>query len=605
MCGIAGYIGNSPPSTEHILRTLKLMRNRGPDDQQYSVIDNSIALLFARLAILDLDPRSNQPFSDGDYTVIFNGELYNYVELRADLERQGMKFTTTSDTEVLLKSFIYYGSECVKYFEGMWAFAIYNRRDKNLFLSRDRFGEKPLFIYKTSNEFFFASEVKFIKSLANRDFLVNQNKIEDYLIKGYRSLYKDSETFFKDVHELPRASCMNIGPDLQVRSWTYWSSIPDLQQSMSAEDAAAGVKHHLKQALKIRLRADVPLAFCLSGGIDSSGLAALAAKEFSSKIHTFSIIDSDPRYFELANIKATIAELGCDHTLIELSQENFITRLTNLIDYHDSPLATISYYVHSYLSESISKAGYRVAISGTGADELLTGYYDHYLLQLYELRNTQFFDEALRSWKHHIEPLIRNPLLRNPYLYIEDPKFRSQNYQQQSIADELLLNTRVTTFTEELYSSSLLRNRMLNELFHESIPVILHEDDCNSMLFSVENRSPYLDSRLFDFCYSIPAHLLINDGFAKYPLRQALGGILNDQVRLDRKKVGFNASITSIVDLTSDEFQNWILSSSALFELVDRSKLQALLKHQLDGDLEGKLIFNLINLRIFLEQHSL
>ena len=373
---------------------------------------------------------------------------------------------------------------------------------------------------------------------------------------------------------------------------------------MELEDAIAGARQHLSESVRIRLRSDVPLAFCLSGGVDSASLVSIAAKEYNCKVQTFSIIDSDERYNEEGNILATIRDLDCDHELIRISQKDSLPKLKDLIAYHDVPVATISYYVHSLLTEQVQKGGFRVSVSGTAADELFTGYYDHFLLHLNEVRDEPDYKDYVADWEEHILPVVRNPILRTPDLYAKDPGFRDHIFDASDQLKEYLLEPFEEAYAEETYSDNLLRNRMLNELFHESIPVILHEDDLNSMCYSIENRSPYLDTRLLEFAGSIPARHLIRNGFGKFVLREAMKGILNDQVRLDRQKKGFNASINSMVDLKSPEVREYLLDpQAAVFELIDRSRLTDLFDQEPIPNHLSKFIFNFINARVFLEMN--
>jgi asparagine synthase (glutamine-hydrolysing) len=358
----------------------------------------------------------------------------------------------------------------------------------------------------------------------------------------------------------------------------------------------------LFDAIKIRLRADVPLAFCLSGGIDSSAIVSIASKCHDYDVATFSIIDTDERYNERDNMQATIDALGCKHTLIDIDREGFIERLTKLIEYHDAPIYTISYYIHSILSESISEQGYKVVCSGTGADELVTGYYDHFNLYLYEMRHHCDYQKYLHDWQQNTGKFVRNPYLQNPRLYFDNSEFRDHLYLNNDVFRQFLKIDFNEEFFEEDYDRSLLRNRMLNELFHEVIPVVLHEDDLNSMMYSIENRSPYLDSRLFDFAYSIPVEYLVQDGYAKFILREAVKGILNEKVRMDRRKVGFNASINSLFDFAKKENRELLLDDSKVSAIIDRNRIEQLL--QQEGPLpnsQSKFLFNLINAKIFLE----
>lgn len=607
MCGIAGTIGRDNISSARIQETLGLMKNRGPDTQASFTTEQaglSVHLLHSRLGIIDLDPRSNQPFTLQNCTLIFNGEIYNYVEVKKLLEQKGVQFFTTSDTEVLLQAYLVFGESCVDYFEGMWSFAIYDARKHRLLLSRDRFAEKPLYYHVSPQGIYFGSEVKFLKALSGQAFRVNQQQALRYLVNGYKSLYKTKDTFFEGVEELPPATNAVIDERLNIEFHSYWQPT-HRPVKMTTAQAIEGTRHHLLESLRIRLRSDVPLAFCLSGGIDSASIVSIAAKEFQHDVTTFSIIETDERYNEYDNIMATVRDTGCKYNLLSIPQAEGLPRLKSLIEYHDAPIATTTYYVHSLISEAVAKSGCRVAFSGTAADELFTGYYDHFLLHLYEVRNHKDYQKYLADWTQHIKGFVRNPLLQDPEAYVKNPKARDHIYYKNDEYAEYLKVPFNDAFTETQYTDSLLRNRMLNELFHEATRLILHEDDLNSMKYSVENRSPYLDSKLFEFAYSIPSPLLIQNGYGKYLLREAMKGILNDEVRLDRKKKGFNASITSLLDLQDADNQAYLLDpKAAIFELVDRSKFAKLFDREQLPNSDSKFLFNFINLRIFLEQNS-
>ena len=604
MCGIAGYIGRKKISENDIHNTLKLMRNRGPNEQRFSTFEQpnfGVVLLHSRLSILDLDPRSHQPFVIGNYHLIFNGEIYNYVEVREKLQKQGVEFTTSSDTEVLLRSYIAYGEKCVDHFEGMWSFCIFDADKQQLFLSRDRFAEKPLYYIKEDDGIWFASETKFLKSLRNKDLQVNTRQALRYLINGYKSLYKTSDTFFHEVQELSYATNMTVDCEFNVETKQYWHPKYNPQQEMTLQEAIDGTRERLLHSMEIRLRSDVPVAFCLSGGVDSATLASIAAKELSQDIATFSIIDSDERYNEYDLIKATVDDTKANAHFIHISRDNFLPKLEELIKYHDAPVATITYYIHSLLSETISQNGYKVVFSGTAADELFTGYYDHYLLHLYEMRDHPQFERYVEEWRTHVSGFVRNPHLRNSHLFIENPQMRDHVYFKSDEFASYLHEQFTEEFCEMEYSSSLLRKRMMNELFHEATRVILHEDDLNSMKYSIENRSPYLDKNLFEFAYTIPPQHLINDGFNKYILREAGAGILNDSVRLERKKRGFNAAIASLVDFQDPQTREFLLDKNAIvFDIIKREKIVELFSMSPIPNSYSKFLFNFINLRIFL-----
>ena len=438
-----------------------------------------------------------------------------------------------------------------------------------------------------------------------KSFSINKRHLKRHLAHGYKSLYKTQDTYFENVKKLKYATNLSITKAGRNEAKRYWNPSCKIDHGMSSEDAVDGSREALLNSVKIRLRADVPLAFCLSGGVDSAAIVSIAVKEFGSKVTTFSIIDSDERYNEKDNIMATIKDIGCDHHLISATQADPLSRLRKLVEYHDAPVATISYFVHSMISETISNNGFKVSFSGTSADELFTGYYDHFLLHLSEMRSSAEYNRCLNDWSEYIQSSIRNPGLKNPNLYIENPSFRDHIFDASHQIKRYFLKPFSEEFSEEFFTENFLRDRMLNELFHEITPVILHEDDLNSMFYSVENRSPYLDSNLQKLAYSIPAKHLIRDGYGKYVLRKAVKGILNDSVRLDRRKMGFNASINSIFDLKEPCLVDYLLDkSSEIFEIIDIKNVTELIKNEFNHNHTSKFIFNILNSKIFLETQS-
>ncbi len=607
MCGIAGYIGQSAPNQQQIASALQEMFHRGPDANGHIVISKpsgTVCLLHSRLSIIDLDPRSNQPFEKGPIHLVFNGEIYNYVELRNNLKSLGHTFTTDSDTEVLVASYLQWGKKCTAHFEGMWSFALFDHRDETLMLSRDRFAEKPFYLFETNDGLYFASEVKALKALSGKRFEVNSDHLLRFVTNGHKSLYKTEETFFHGISELPFATSAIANLTGKRTEERYWQPAHK-EQKMSMQEAIEGTRERLIESVKLRLRSDVPLAFCLSGGVDSASLVSIAAKEFNATAHTFSIIDSDHRYDEYDNIQATIEDTGCESTkiILEPGEEN-ITRLESLVAYHDAPVATISYFVHSFLSEQIAKNGFKISISGTAADELFTGYYDHFNLHLYEMRNHPDFARFKAEWEKYPLQFVRHPDFRKFDLYFKDPSKRDHIYLNNEEFRSMLKTDFNEPFTETKYADDLLRNRMMNELFHEVVRVILHEDDLNSMKYSLENRSPFLDKNLFEWAYSIPTELLINEGYNKYILRQSMKGILNDKVRLSREKKGFNASINSIFDFNNPKHRSYFLDDSPIFDYFDRSKMEGMLNKGEYPNSYKKFLFSFINAKIFLEQHQ-
>ena len=600
MCGISGFFGKEKISKDIINSSLNLMKNRGPDFQDYKEIkvNNYINLYFlhSRLSILDLKERSNQPFKKKHIVLIFNGEIYNYKEIRINLEKYGYKFSTESDTEVLANAYLHYGENCVNFFEGMWSFAIWDDKIKKLFLSRDRFGEKPLFFYKKENAFYFASEIKFIKSLSLDNFKINKEKINLNLLHGYKSIHKDNKTYFDKIVSLEPGYNLIIDSNLKKKKYKYWNPLIKQNKNLSYKEACEGVNFYLKKSLKIRLRSDVPIAFCLSGGVDSSLLTSIAVKEFNVKATTYSIIDKDKRYNEEKNILATIKDLKCKNNLIYLNYKDTLSNLKKLVQYHESPISTISYLAHSFLSKKISKDKFKVAISGAGADELFTGYYHHHLLYLKILKNSKVFKNKFIEWKKHVLPFVRNPNLRSIKLL-----HKKNNYEDINFIKNFVMNN-VKKNKEFFFSGTdILRNKMLNELFYEVIPVILHHDDLNSMYYSIENRNPFLDKDLFEFANSIPSLFLINNGYQKSVLRDSFKNVLNDKVRLDRQKKGFNASINTVINFKDPKIKSFLFDkNSEINDFVNMKKIKKEINNNNTNQF-SKFLFSVLNTKIFLD----
>ena len=607
MCGIAGYFGTNPPDIGRLKAASHALRHRGPDGDGFYTHakgGRSVAFMHRRLAIIDLEARSDQPFRFEDSVLLYNGEIYNYLELRRELEALGHVFRTEGDTEVLAQALRRWGPDALDKCEGMWAFAWYDERDGSVLLSRDRFSEKPLYLWRQDGGLYFASEVKGIAALAGEWPQVNQNHLLRYLINGYKALYKVEETFFRGITELPAASWMRLSANGDAQGPTrYW--IPGLAEDagMTYADAVAATREAVLNSVKLRLRADVPLAFCMSGGIDSNALIATAKKQLGYDVHGFTIVNSDQRYEEQDMVHAAVSALGVRHTEIPVSQDGFLDNMRALVANHDAPVYTISYYVHWQLMQAVAARGYKVSISGTAADELFTGYYDHHNLYLHEVaKDPQLHSAALAAWREHQAPIVRNPYLQQPDLYLKNPDERRHIYLGNEEFSSWLHKPWMEDFTETDYPTGLLRKRMLNELFAEAVPVILHEDDLNAMYFSIENRSPFLDRKLFDLAYSIPARHLIQDGRAKSVLREAMRGIVPDAILDNRRKVGFNAPILDLLDPTDPRSREFLLDDSPVFDLVRKDRIEALLKPGELANSASKFLFYFINMKMFLDE---
>ena len=603
MCGIAGMVGSGPLDAARAGAAAASLSRRGPDASGIwsgDVGRTPVTLIHTRLSIIDLDDRANQPFQADGCILSYNGEIYNYLELRRELEEYGHRFTTASDTEVIVRAYRQWGVDCLDRMDGMWAFVLADLANGRLLLSRDRFGEKPLYWWRHRGGLYFASEVKALASMAGTRPAVNADHLRRYLVNGYKSLDKVPETFFHGVHELPAGTYTWLDePANDPAPKRYWSLTYD-PVDMSLPEAVEGVRSRLLGAVETRMRADVPVAFCLSGGVDSGVLATLAAKTLGRDVTAFSILDKDERYDERANMRATVADIGCAWHPIETSTAGFLNGMADLVAYHDGPVSTVSYYVHEFLSRAISDAGFKVAISGTAADEIFTGYYDHYGFWLAEMSGAPNHSGLVEDWRNSYGRYVRNPLLQDPMTFRDRPEERGHIYLNRDLFNSWMISPCNEPFEERLYSDNLLRCRMMNELFHESVPVILREDDANSMRWSVENRSPYLCRDLVEFMYTVPGQHLIQDGFPKWLLRAAVPE-LNETVRADKQKRGFNASIVSLLDRGSKEVRERLLAPGLIFEIVKREAINDLLDRDLTDNSFSKFAFSFVSARLFLD----
>jgi len=610
MCGIAGYLGVANIDKLKLKAASKSLNHRGPDGEglytSQGINGNKIALIHRRLSIIDLNERSNQPFRVGDKVLVMNGEIYNYIELRRELKALGHNFNTDGDTEVLAKALYEWGTNAQERLEGMWAFALYDESNGELLLSRDRSGQKPLYYYESSNTLYFASEPKAIFAQLGEILPINQNQLKRFLVNGYKSLYKSNETFFDGLREITPGTFRIYGGRINREEHYSQSNFNQQDINLTYAEAIEEVRSALISSIELHLRSDVPIAFCLSGGVDSNALISLATNQFNYDVHGFTIINTDERYEEKDLIDNSVQKMGLRHTKVSLNTYGFLDNLRKLIKAHDAPVYTITYYAHWILMKAIREAGYKVSISGTGADELFSGYYDHHLAYLAVLKskNTTRYNEALSEWQTHVKPMVRNPYLQDPEYLSRAPNRRDHIFMDSEFFSRILQEPFKEEFTEVSYCDDLLRNRMANELKHEVVPVLLHEDDRNAMFYSIENRSPYLDHNLFSVCQKIPTEYLIQNGRAKSVLREAIRGIAPNAIVDNPRKVGFNIPLYDCLNIEDNSDKEQLLSNSPIFELVNREAIEQMLSKKQLSNSRSKFLFNFISAKIFLEEFS-
>jgi asparagine synthase (glutamine-hydrolysing) len=612
MCGILAYISNKEISPRKQLNIKNLMKTRGPDNQSYKKINfgkKNLHLFHSRLSILDLNKRSNQPYYFKNYVMIFNGEIYNFKYLK-DRINHNNKFNTLSDTEVILYYYDLYKEKCFEFFEGMWSIIIYDFSSEKLIVSRDRFGEKPLFIHKNKDEIIFSSQISYINEILNNSFKFNYQKINSFLHYGYKSLFKKNDTFFKNINHFEKGSILKLDRRGGVEKKKFWKlKINGDLNKLSIQENEDNLKKLLINAVDLRLVSDVPLALNLSGGIDSGAICSISSKILGKKLETFSIIDKDKRYDESEYINATAKDCGVKTNLIKInSNVDFLDLLNDSVNYNHYPVFTITNLIQYYLTSFVKKKGFKVTLSGSGADEIYGGYYDHYLMLFREVekKDKVKFNRYLSSWKKIIKPNLRNEYFKTHDLFIKNPNNREYVYDNFENNKKFCLKTLRYNFKEKKYFNNLLKNRMANELFHENVPIFMHSEDLNSMKFSIENRSPFLDTKLIEYLFSLSGSHLLNDCKNKFLLRSSLKGILNEKVLNQSMKSGFNASILNLFNFKSKKLIKFLEKDSEIYDYVNKSKIIHLSKNPkiLQDNGYSKFMFSFLSIKTFMDRFN-
>jgi asparagine synthase (glutamine-hydrolysing) len=612
MCGIAGTLGPYSINELKLEEVAESLKHRGPDGFDSTTIlfpgGQFANLIFSRLSIIDLNNRAMQPMRFGHLTLLMNGEIYNYKELRDQIdERLGKQdWKTNGDTEVALRYISLNGIEGIKDFDGMFSIAVIDENSRVLSLARDFFGEKPLYYSSHNGLLAFSSEPKTIFKILNLSPELDVQRLSSVLVNGYKSIYKKENEFFTGINRVQAGHIVQFDYDnLSVSRNFRYKQVPLIRAKNyeTRGNVLKKIKKVVIESVGRRLESDVPISICLSGGVDSGIIAAIAKKEFGVSLDAYTLASKDPRYSEHERASQIANFLGIRHSVVEVPTFGFLDRLKELIRYHDAPIATISYFIQSFLMEKIKKDGFKVSLMGTGADEIFSGYYDHHLLYLAELkpRSEELFGEAQQAWETKILPMVRNPIYREKDLYLEKPDYRDHIFDGTPLLKCLLKDDSIEEFQEHKYTSSLMRNRMLNELFNEVVPVILKEDDRNSMRYSVENRSPYLSYEILSEMMKVDTVELIKNGKSKSILREAFDEYLPMQIINNYQKIGFNAGFSELCDTNSIEFQEFINDNSFFWTIAKKDSVLEIFQSLGKADYLDKAAFNIVSTKAFVD----
>ncbi|WP_100629585.1 asparagine synthase (glutamine-hydrolyzing) [Algoriphagus formosus] len=498
MCGVAAIVGPKA-SLQNLEGMLAFQHHRGPDFTGYWVEPNQIALGHNRLSIIDLSAAANQPFvsSDGRYHLVFNGEIYNYLELKQKL-RFDFEFKTNSDTEVLLAAFIKWGKECLAELNGMFAFIIWDKKDQSLFAARDRFGVKPLYFSQLADSLILSSEIRPHWQIGIPK-VPNSDVWHSYLTKGQYGM--PDETFWKGIHQIPGGHYLTFkNGDIEIRSWYDFVARSMALMNHQENDEEAYILDLLKDSVQLRFRADVPVGFNLSGGLDSSTLLALVSDAYpdEKKIEAFTFFTGDERYDELPWVRQML--VGKPYPLntckLEVSDIPHLTQ--KIASVQDEPFGGIPTLAYAKVFEEARKKGILVLLDGQGSDEAWAGY-DYYL------KNTTSLIQGTNT---------------------------------SPVRPEALTNSLKSMGSREIpmpFSDELL-NKQFRDIFYTKIPRALRFNDRVSMAFSTELREPFLDYRLVEYVFSRSRDFKIKDGQQKWLLRKIAAKYLGDDIALAPKR---------------------------------------------------------------------
>ena len=602
------------------------MRHRGPDDDGV-FLDGNVGFGFVRLSIIDLSNAGHQPMFDksGRFMIIHNGEVFNYIELRKKLLSKGYSFNSNTDTEVILNSYIEWGPSCLIKFNGMWAFCIYDIKTKKLFLSRDRYGIKPLYYYLENESFIFSSEIKPILSIVKNKILPNNQTIFDYL--AFNRTDYNNDTFFKNINRLDHGGFVfidlnpnknyfktipwetnNIFSKKMNVSTGRWYSLKDEVSKSEAFNDPIEYREMLTSSINIRLRSDVPIGVCFSGGLDSTSIVSTLLKNGNrDNLNTFSAVYSPGQRGDESEFIYHYKDKLKNMHFISPSASDFLNDISTFTKLHTEPFPSTSIYAQYKVME-LAKDHAVVTLDGQGADESLAGY--HYFFGYYfrellkQLSFGKFSYETFHYLKNHsslyaIKAMI---FLLLPAKMQISRQIKRRRYIDSAYASQY---SDSSSIQQSLFDIDTLHDSLLNH-FEYKLEHLLKWEDRNSMAFSLESRVPFLDYRLVHKTLSLPSNSLIRSGTTKRILRESMYGIVSEKIRKRQDKIGFESPeaewfrepefrkfINQIIDSESFKDRNIINSTSAK-SLYDKHLINKI-------DASGE-IWKMINLELWFRQ---
>ena len=606
MCGICGIVRRNDKFNirqETLQRMNDVIYHRGPDDEGFYT-DNKAGLAMRRLSIIDL-AGGHQPIQneDGTIKIVFNGEIYNFQELRQKLEAAGHRFATNSDTEAIVHGYEEYGVEVVHHLRGMFGFAIWDTNEESLFLVRDRPGIKPMHYYLDDEKFLFGSEIKSILQCENVPREVNLDALDRFLTFEY---VFSPETIFQNIHKLPPGHFLLLQKG-KIRVEQYWDNLPEVGQEQSEEYYAQHLAELLEESTKMRMISDVPLGALLSGGIDSSAIVGYMARNSERPVKTFSIGFEEQSYNELEYARTVAKHFNTEHHELTIKPDA-VDLVDNLVNNLDEPFGDFSIFP-TYLVSKMAREHVTVALSGDGGDELFAGY-DTYIAdwvaRAYQKLPSALRKQAIPALVKQIPPSPKKKGLAN----------RTKRFVEGTMLPPELMHTRWMIFLQKqekrkLYKGELLESfeqgdshKYILEYFQRSASAetplaqqgyvdiksymtddILVKVDRMSMAPSLEARVPFLDHKVMEFAAKIPTRLKLKGLTTKYILKKAVNDLLPEKI-LVRGKEGFSIPIKNWL---MNELRPLLLDTLSEERVTKRGYFQpAYVKQLVQEHLDGK-----------------
>lgn len=625
MCGITGYFKSEERllSKDSLIEATNSIRHRGPDDAGYYE-DENVGLGHRRLSIIDLSSAGHQPMTSasGRYIIAYNGEIYNYLELKQELQSKGFQFRSLSDTEVVVNGFEYWGSAIFEKLNGIFAISIWDQAEKKLILARDRMGVKPLYYWNENDLLLFGSEIKTILSYDIVKRKINIQSFHEFLYYGYAL---GENTMFSGIKKILPGQYLEISKD-KVVTKSFWSinNINTISQNGIKESTAISqTKSLLESAVSRQLVSDVPVGVFLSGGIDSSAITAFASKHYAGKLKSYSAgFDFDGGHNELPLASKIAKKFGTQHHELMIQGKDITDIIKKMIHHHDEPFSDAA-NIPLYLMTQHVKNDCKVVLQGDGGDELFAGYPRYHIMSKYN--QYKFIFTTLNAVKSLIpSKYVRNkterfyPLFKNDQSKIRFAKFLTE--EREGMPEELFteniqknfLQTNPFKRYEEVSKELDFLSDNVQKLLWLDTKIILPDQflekvDKSTMANGVEVRVPFLDNDLASFALALPSELKVKNGVKKYLLKKALDGILPNEVLYGPKK-GFGVPYQNWLKGPLKSFMEEIFNDPKIIQLniFDYKVLNIRIEEHCSGKRDwGFLLWKMMNLCLWLEMYQL